>query len=633
MYKFSLKALSIFLLMLVMAAGCDSGSGGSASSSSSSSDSSAKSVSSEPEAESTASTTESFEGTVQTIHAIQGSGSVSPLKEEKVIVEGIVVGDFQGKTGLGGFFLQSKEADDDPATSEGIFISDRKSSVAVSPGDLVRVSGTVKDGNGHMTRIMEIHNVEVLQSGMELPSASTLTLPVASPAQWESVESMLVKIPQELTVTETYSLGRYGQIKLSAGGRLFKSTNITSPGAEAARVFAANQLRSITLDDGSASQNPNPIPFPGSAGLSVNNPLRGGDTVKNLTGVVSQNRGSYQIQPTDTVPFVHSNPGKDKPEAVGGSLRVASFNVLNYFNGDGRGGDFPTPRGAESKSDFKRQRSKIISAILAINADIVGLMEIENDSGGTTALMDLTKGLNEASADGVSYKALMHKFDLGTDAIRCAFIYRSETVKPAGKAMRCNQPPFDKRRPSLAQVFTEKSSGKSLTVIVNHFKSKGGRGAKGVDMDRKDGQGAFNAERTKAANTLLEWVRRNPAQGELENVLIIGDLNSYAREDPITTLRRGGFTDLIAKFVPADQAYSYVYKGEHGYLDHALADESLLPFVTGTTVWHVNADEAPVMDYKTKYKSAGQIKSLYSTGPFRSSDHDPVVVGIDLSAK
>lgn len=116
--------------------------------------------------------------------------------------------------------------------------------------------------------------------------------------------------------------------------------------------------------------------------------------------------------------------------------------------------------------------------------------------------------------------------------------------------------------------------------------------------------------------------RRSGALGEVG-----GDLNSYAKEDPIKALEADGYTNLIASFL-GPTAYSFVFDGQSGYLDHALANAALVPQVTGVTEWHINADEPIALDYNTNFKSANHINTLYAPTPFRSSDHDPVIVGI-----
>ncbi|HEX9260399.1 MAG TPA: PxKF domain-containing protein, partial [Acidimicrobiales bacterium] len=78
--------------------------------------------------------------------------------------------------------------------------------------------------------------------------------------------------------------------------------------------------------------------------------------------------------------------------------------------------------------------------------------------------------------------------------------------------------------------------------------------------------------------------------------------------------------------------YSYVFDGQWGYLDHALASASLVDQVDGVADYHINSDEPSVLDYNVEFKSAGQVSSLYAPDQFRVSDHDPVIIGLTPNA-
>jgi uncharacterized protein len=115
---------------------------------------------------------------------------------------------------------------------------------------------------------------------------------------------------------------------------------------------------------------------------------------------------------------------------------------------------------------------------------------------------------------------------------------------------------------------------------------------------------------------------------------VLGDLNAYAKEDPLRTIEEGaddvvGSGDDFANLV-TDGTYSYSFDGQWGALDHALANGELANLVAGADKWHINADEPIVLDYNVEFKSAGQVASLYAPDAFRSSDHDPVLVGLNL---
>jgi hypothetical protein len=562
------------------------------------------------------------------IHTIQGNGATSPEVGNTHTIEAIVVGDFQTDDQLQGFFVQEEDSDvdGDPLTSEGIFVYN-PNGTDVSVGDVVRITGEIDEFHD-LTELKNISNVTICSNGATV-TPETINLPFADASFLERFEGMSMNLPQTLTVSDNYELGHYGQFTLSKG-RLFNPTNVTEPGTAANELQAKNDLNRIIIDDGSTTSNPSLIIYP-SPQLSATNTLRNGNIVTGITGVLTYSFSKYRVHPTSTPTFT-ANPRLAAPASGGGTLKVASFNVLNYFNGNGDGSGFPTARGADTASEFTRQRAKIISAIVAMSADIVGLMEMENDGYGTnSAIQDLVNGLNAAAPVGTTYAFIAPDFGLGSDEIKVALIYRVETVTPVNTPATTTSPPFNSRRPPLAQTFRENASTKKMTVVVNHFKAKGSCPSDGSpNEDQNDGQGCWNAERIQAANTLTNWLASDPTSGG-DNILIIGDLNAYTKEEPITAIKNAGYTDLVAKFIGAN-AYSYVYKGQAGYLDHALANASLTFKVTGITEWHINADEPKVIDYNEESKSTGQLTNLYNADPYRASDHDPLILCFDLAS-
>jgi len=571
------------------------------------------------------------------IHTLQGTADTSPAVGTVHTIEAIVSADFQDtSTQLSGFYVQEEanQADNNALSSEGIFIYDNAFGVDVVPGDLVRITGTVDEFFG-LTQMKTLTEVTVCSQGNNL-QPTNVNLPFADANYLERYEGMLISLPQTLTVTENYNLGRYGEVLVSSGGRLFTPTNIVAPGAQANAQQAMNDLNKLVIDDTSSKQNPDPVIHP-SPKLTALNTLRSGDGVTNATGVLSYSASAYRIYPTQTINFTSVNNRTTSPILPAtGSLKVASFNVLNYFNGDGNGGGFPTARGADTQTEFNRQRDKIINAILAMNADIIGLMEIENDGYTTnSAIADLVNGLNAAATANTSYAFVNPGISkIGTDAIAVGFIYRVETVQLTGMAALLNSSVDSlfndqKNRPALAQTFKEISSNAQLTIAVNHFKSKGSSCASIGDPDTGDGQGNCNLTRTNAATALVNWLATDPTNSGDTDYLIIGDLNAYAKEDPITAIKTAGYTNLVESLV-GPSAYSYVFKGQAGYLDHALANASLAPQVSGINEWHINADEPRVLDYNEEFKTANQQLEFYSSDVYRASDHDPVVVELNL---
>ncbi|WKZ40141.1 MAG: ExeM/NucH family extracellular endonuclease [Anaerolineales bacterium] len=585
------------------------------------------------------------------IYDIQGSGPIAAITGT-VTTQGVVIGDYEGPSPtLRGFYIQDATGDGDPATSDGIFVFNGNND-NVNLGDVVRVTGTAAEFQDQT----QISTSSIVNCGTGSVTPVDVTFPVASLDYLERYEGMLVRLPQTMYVTEHFQLGRFGQVLLSSGARLQQPTNVVDPGAPALALQAANDLNKIIIDDALQSQNPDPILFArGGLPLSASNTLRGGDTATNIVGVMTYtwagnaaSGNAYRIRPINAlngyVNFEPTNPRPTESPDVGGSLKVVSFNLLNYFNTfsgctNGVGGAPTDCRGAENLAEFNRQWTKTVAAILQMDADVIGVNEIENDGyGPNSAIAHLVDQLNAATAPGTyAYidvdTGTGEVNALGTDAIKVGFIYKPGSVTPVGQTAALNTVEFvnggdsaPRNRPALAQAFEENANGHAFIVSVNHLKSKGSA----CDApDAGDGQGNCNQVRLNAVFELMSWLASDPTGTGDPDILLIGDYNSYAMEDPIIAIEDFGFTHLIKTFLGSD-AYSYVFDGQWGYLDHALASSSMIPYVTGVADYHINADEPAVLDYNTNFKSAGQVTSLYSPDEFRVSDHDPVLIGLDL---
>lgn len=578
----------------------------------------------------------------RTIAQIQGAGAASPHAGTMQTTEGVVtllVGN--------GFYLQDPQGDGDPATSDGIFVF-TGAAPTVAVGDRIRLAGTVAEFNaGDASRtVTQLTGVR----GMLLLSKNNRVAPAAvafpmSAADFERHEGMLVQFSAPLTVSQNYFQGRYGQVTLSAG-RLEKPTNRYPAGsAQALAAAATNAASMIVLDDSKTSQNPVPVPY-----IGADNTLRAGDTVTGLTGVIdfglvtasSPGPSGYKLQPSATPQFARDNPRSTPPRLPPGNVKVASFNVLNFFTtfGDGTTASGQSGqgcslgasvaksncRGADNLVEFRRQRAKIVAAMLAIDADVFGLIEIQNN--GDVAVANLVEALN-AAAGAQRYAVVPRPEQVGSDAIRVAMIYKPSRLRLAGPALSDPDPVHS--RPPMAQTFIATNGG-SFSLIVNHMKSKGScPDAGSADADRGDGQGCWNATRMQQARRLAEvFVPQVRAAAQDPDVLLMGDLNAYGAEDPIRLLADYGFKNQIERFVRrGGMPYSYVFDGEAGYLDHALASAPLQSQVLGAAEWHINADEPSVIDYNTEFKP----QDLYSATPYRSSDHDPVVISLGLRGK
>ncbi|MFI7446597.1 ExeM/NucH family extracellular endonuclease [Nonomuraea sp. NPDC049714] len=522
------------------------------------------------------------------IAEVQGSGDATPLAGQTVRVEGVVTGDFQRGDQLSGFFLQDPTPDSDPATSDGLFAFARDSLKDVKVGDRVLVTGRATEFNG-WTELSPVTAVDVCGTGSVAPRSYRLPSD-----RLEAVENVLLTFRQSLTVGDHYNLGRFGEVSVSSGGRLFQPTD--RPGVDA----ASNQRRSLLIDDGSTRQNPATLP-----------PIvRAGDTAVGLTGVLGYGFDRYRLQPTEPVKYLRTNPRPPRPVPVAGNVKVASFNTLNWFTTLGS-------RGATTAEEQQRQLTKLVAALKGLDADAVGLMEVENN--GQTALQALVDAVNAEVGAG-TYAALSHPFP-GTDAIQVGIIYKPGKLTPVGAARSSEDPVFS--RPPLLQTFRRTGGGQPFTMVVNHLKSKGSCPSSGPDTDQGDGQGCWNATRVQQAQALLKLVKDVPGP------LVLGDLNAYGEEDPIDTLEAGGMTSLTKRFVPARQRYSYLFDGLAGELDHMFAGGQLLKRVTSAAIWHLNADEPRILDYNTEFNPP----ELYKPDAYRSSDHDPLVVGLSLPGR
>ena len=529
------------------------------------------------------------------VYELQGSGRRSPYAGKIVSTQAVVTAVYPGS----GFFIQDLKGDDDASTSDGIFVRITSRSEYVNTkieiGDLVFVSGKLLERN-ELSQLGRLKALEVCGRS-ELPKVS-ITLPLKKVSDWENFEGMRVKFEQELTVAETYNLARYGQVLLSLG-RLYQPNN--------GQNNDDNSLRQILMDDNSNVENPKIVPFLNDGYLRL------GSTISGLEGiVVNAGLGKYLLEPIHAkdVKFTNSNPRTPHPDRYIHEITVASFNVLNYFK------DL-NERGADSPEEFERQTAKLLAALSSIEADVFGLIEIENDANDTVAL--LTEKLNQHY--GRRHYAYVPKppLGLGSDQIRQAIIYDPNKLKLLSYGSKRNLI-FD--RPPVSATFKSLSDGEIFSVIVSHLKSKGGCPPAG-DLDR--GFGCWNLRRSAQAQKVADYAEFLGRLANDKDVLLLGDFNSYRMEPPIATIEKNGFTNLDIMLELADR-YSYVYKGELGSLDYGFASPTILPQISGFDIWHINSDEARMLDYNTEFNPA----YLYKKDAYRSSDHDPVIIYLTL---
>ena len=534
---------------------------------------------------------------------VQGSGMESPLTGRHVRIQGVVTADF--REGLGLLAIQDS-GDGDPSTSDALFLVDAPATLRV--GQAVSVSGTVEEiESGRDNRITALRVLETrLLKARPMPAPTPLEAVPADAAGWERLEAMRVHVPLPLTLTGSYNAARFGEWQAVFGDRLQTPTEIALPGRDAAEAARRNRARSLWLDDGSTRERP--------AHPMAREVPRIGSRIIGVKGIVDERHGRHRLQ-LPAMPRIEPAARPAAP-ARGGEVRVVAFNLQNLFNGDGRGGGFPTARGARTEARYLAQRARLVEAMAALDADILVLAEMENDGQGPlSSEAQLLAALNERH--GGDWRAIPVPANANDDAIRNSVLYRAGRVQAQSAPLALDAGPFAERnRPALAARFRA-GDGPVFAVVANHLKSKGCRDAVGADRDIGDGQGCWNATRLDSVQRLHAWVGQHFAAMP---VLMLGDFNAYAMEDPPRWLRESGWRDALADHGDAIP-YSYVHEGQAGRLDHAFANASMAERLQDATEWHINADEPDVPDLHP----AG--------GPWRSSDHDPLVLDLRLRSR
>lgn len=565
------------------------------------------------------------------IGQVQGDGATSPYLDQRVELQGVVTGNFVA--GLDGFFMQDAtgEQDGDPATSDGIFVVWPNGSMPkVRRGDRVRVAGSVVELGREGDSQTAVQATEINVLGRGAAAVTSIAQAPESMQEWERLEGMWLRIDVPLTLSGNEGLLRFGELTASFGSRMFTGTEVALPGDAARAVEADNQRRRLILDDNRDGEYPENLwflPMP----LSHEAPLRAGSLLHGAEGILQQHPYGWRLQLTkelDRIDQALRPPAPELPEGI----RIASFNLLNWFNGDGQGRGFPTERGAQTLLEANRQRDKLVETIVQLKPDAAALMEVENDGfGRTSSLAQLVAALNTAWPEG-DYRFVDAGKGPGSDVMRVAIIYRANRLEPHGGSAVLETGAFAERnRVPLAQSFAVVGAPSVVfTLAANHFKSKGScEEATDADRDLRDGQSCWNARRLAAAQEFDAWMKSDPTGSGSPHVIALGDLNSYALEDPVRALRDAGWQDVFA-LAKTQNPYSFSYRGAIGRLDHALVTASLAPHVKAAAEWHINADESEAFDYATDNNRNG---AWYAADPYRSSDHDPVIVVLDLQDK
>ncbi|GAA1492835.1 ExeM/NucH family extracellular endonuclease [Curtobacterium herbarum] len=605
-----------------------------------------------------------------TIPEIQGTTDTSPLAGSTVTTSGVVTAVY-ATGGLNGYTIQTPGTGGETTlatrtASDGLYVYSAATAGLVTIGDHVQVTGAVSEFKG-LTELTVADTAGLTE--LTTPAAAPVPAAVAFPrtdAEREALESMLVAPQGDYTVADNYTTNQYGVVTLATGpGRLLQPTEVARPGsAEAAAVVADNAARAVTLDDGASTnflprdgqdQSARSIPVPW---LTNAGPVTVGATTTFTEPVVLDYRNDvWTFQPTAPItgatpkadlPATFSDVRTTAPAAVGGDLKLAGFNVLNYFPTTGdqltgctyytdRTGDPITvnsgcdARGAAEPEDLARQQVKIVKAINGLGADVVSLEEIENSAAfgqdRDAAVATLVDALNAATgSDTWAYVPSPTKLAADEDVIRLALIYKKARVAPTAESTILTDSDVFQRQP-VADAFRPVggTADDDFLVIANHFKSKGS--GTGENADQGDGQGASNADRVRQARALTTFSTAMQAQYGTDKTFLIGDFNAYSEEDPMVVLRDAGYTDLASARDRSE--YSYVFSGLSGSLDHVLASPAALASVTGVDIWNINSTESVGLEY-SRYNV--NVSDLYSADVYRASDHDPILVGFDLTA-
>ena len=587
-------------------------------------------------------------GEVTPIYEIQGAALRSPLEGDSVTTTGIVTA-----VDSNGFYLQDPNGDGDTATSDALFVF-TSSDPGVSVGDELNVSGTVSEffpggedtGNLSTTQISGSPTIEVVSSGNSLPDAVIIGEGGRVPPTeniddnpdsynpdadgrdfFESLEAMRVTAQNPVAIAGT---NRFGEI-----------FTVVDNGANASGLSTRGTLN-ISPDD----FNPEKVqidPDSGVSGFDAPN-VDTGAQLEDVTGVVSYGFGNFEILPTEPFSTTDStlSPETTTIEESADELTVATYNVLNLD---------PNDEDEDGDADVADGRFDAIASDIVNNLktpDIIGLQEVQDNDGSentdvTSADVTLQTLVNSITdAGGPTYEFIDNTFIVDDQSggqpggnIRTAFLYdpsRVDLVDGSVRPVGDQDPgsPFNGARLPLAAHF--EFNGQEVTVVNNHFSSKGGSSPiVGVDQpfeelqEDPDVNGSLDErrEQAQAVNDFVDGVFADDADA---NVVVVGDLNEFEFVSPLEILAgtvestNGGqdtsdggeavLTNLIND-IPEDERYSFIFQGNSQQLDHILVSDSLLDGAAIDNV-HVNVE--------------------FAETDGRASDHDPVLASFFIES-
>ncbi len=486
-----------------------------------------------------------------------------------------------------GFFVQDKTGDGNADTRDAIFVATDTANIRL--GDALTLTGYCTSDT--LTNIASLAKTAEQQR----VSATKLVFPDDfANGNGSKYVGMVVEFDQTLVVTNNYYWNN-GNIALSSQ-RLMSPTEVALPGSsDYQAVVQSNSQNYLTVV--SATQQSRP--FADAAGT-----LRTGYQVDNLTGTLVASSGNYhKLQLTET-PDWYGNERPTTHADIGDyNVKVCATNLEYYLRSN-----YGTGYGADDEAAANRQHTKIVKGLRAIDADIYGLLEVQQ---GQNAVAYLCDALNEAAGSDI-YDYIDDGTTVYETYTKTAVIYRKDKIALKGTFQFNNLKTYYRK---AMQGFTLKANGESFVLSLNHLKAKKGTPTNDSDQDQNDGQGKYNGTRVAEAESV---VAKCATQTIDSDVLVMGDLNAHSMEDPVQCFVNAGYKNLLKKY--GTNQYSYVFGGCCGLLDHALANPSMSAQVTGATVVHLNADEPAIFEYPTDM----------DTIMYRYSDHDAVVVGLSL---
>lgn len=543
------------------------------------------------------------------IAAIQGTGRESPLTGTAVTIEGVVVGSVLDGELLYAIQTPAGQADNNPATSDALFATAPPASPLLSIGDHVRLSGVVAE----LSERTSLVSTALLATCATSVAADPLpvTLPeAASLTDWEPLEGMLVGLAGPLTVVDNRHLGDQGLVTLSVDGRLPYPTQSMPPGAAAYEAIQHALAAHLLLDDGVVGQ---------SSAWSVLSPtrtIRAGDWLNGAAGIVDPHGAALYLHSQTTPLFQTGNPRPDPPVRPLDGLRLLSLDM-----------DRLTFAATGKTATYQRQRDKLVSTIVAADADIVSLLNLSGSSAERIATVaDLLATLNAVFPEA-GFAAVQIDSSSGMARPPAAvFLYRPTSVAAVdGPTLPpTTLLPLNVATP-VAQRFVVLDSGELLLVAAASYPDRTScPTGDTANEDQVDGQQCNNERRVALSTGINAWLMSSTSDFAADNIVLVGQLNALLREDPVQTLLDAGWVDLQSDLPPESRS-SVVLDGLHGQTHFALGSPALASKSGGALLWHTNADEPEAFDHRDTNPA-----ELYAPDPYRSSPTDPLIVDLRI---